>query len=67
VLLSGLGRESQKRETGSIRSEGDLGVDLEDSGWILGFWGFCVHLNSRVLDNACISPPEVDVETMSAS
>jgi len=31
-VFTGLTREVQKRETGSIRSEEDL------RGWILGFW-----------------------------
>jgi len=38
TCFGGLAREAQKRETGSIRSEGDLRwVDLEVLGWILGF------------------------------
>jgi len=44
-LLVFLAREVQKRETGSIRSDGDLRVDLEVLVWILGFR---VHLNLRV-------------------
>jgi len=49
-VLAGLAREAQKRETGSIRSEDDLKVDL--GGFWAGSWDsgiLCFHLNSRFL------------------
>jgi len=49
TYLTGLAREAQKRETGSIESEGDLKGGY--GGSRAGSWysGFRVHLNSRVL------------------
>jgi len=49
-VLAGLGREALKRESGGIRSAGDLLVDLGDLGLDLGIPGIpCFHLNSWVL------------------